>query len=425
MESRSRRLPLLEDLERYLGGFRGKRLLVRVDFNSPIDPKTGSLLDYSRIEAHLPTLRELREKGAALVLMSHQGKPGSSDFTTLEQHAEILSKLMGGGVEFIDDVIGPAAREAIKRLEPGSILLLDNTRLLAEETLNVPPEKHAMSIFVKRLAPLFDGYVNDAFATIHRNHTSIVGFPLRLPSAAGRLVQREMETLSKIFNPEVAPKVFVLGGGKVTDSVKIVEHLLESKTADYILTGGLLAMLLLLARGVDIGEANVEVLRSAGVDDRIEEKARHLIEAYGDTLITPIDFKVERSDGSVEVVDVGSRIDGYIRDIGPKTVSLYQEKMREAKLIVMRGPMGYMEDERFRAGTEALVEFALHTGAYVIFGGGHLASIARRVVAEEGIPQSRFHISSGGGALLYYLSGRPLPGIEALKLSAARFYGWR
>ncbi len=421
----TQRIPLLEDLEKYLGGFSGRKLLVRVDFNSPIDPKTGDIIDYSRIEAHIPTLRELLEKRAALVLMSHQGKPGSSDFTTLEKHADILSKLLGQDVVYIDDVIGPAARRSIEELEPGSVLLLDNTRLLSEEVMEAPPEKHAKTIFVRKLSPLFDGYVNDAFAAIHRSQPSIVGFPLVLPSAAGRLVQREMEALGKIFNPEVAPKVFVLGGGKVVDSVKIVETLLERKVADYILTGGLLAMLLLHVRGVDIGGANVEVLRSAGVDELVEKRARRLIEEYGDVLVTPVDFKVEKGDGSVEVVDVGSRIEGYIRDIGPKTVSLYKEKMRGAKLIVMRGPMGLMEDERFRAGTEALVEHALKTGAYVIFGGGHLASVARRVIREEGIPQARYHISSGGGALLLYLTGKPLPGIEALKLSASKFYGWR
>ncbi len=419
------RLPLIEDLEAHLGGLKGRRLLVRVDFNSPVNPQTGELLDYSRIEAHIPTLRELLERGAALVLMSHQGKPGSSDFVTLEQHAAILSKLLGQDVGFIDDVIGPAARDAIRSLEPGSILLLDNTRLLSEEVMEAPPEKHARTIFVRRLAPLFDGYVNDAFAAIHRSQPSIVGFPLVLPSAAGRLVQREMEALGKIFNPSVTPKVFVLGGGKVVDSVKIVEALLERRVADYILTGGLLAMLLLHVRGVDIGRPNLEVLRAAGVDELVEKRAARLVEEHGDTIVTPIDFRVEKSDGSVETVEVGGNINGYIRDIGPKTVELYKERMKDAKLIVMRGPMGVMEDERFRAGTEALVEYALHTNAYVIFGGGHLASVARRVIREEGIPQTRYHISSGGGALLLYLTGKPLPGIEALKLSAAKFYGWR
>ncbi|AEM39145.1 Phosphoglycerate kinase [Pyrolobus fumarii 1A] len=423
MGSGAARLPLIEDLENHLGGLKGKKLLVRVDFNSPVNPQTGEIIDYSRIEAHVPTLRELLERGAALVVISHQGKPGSSDFITLEQHASILSKLLGVDVAFVDDVIGPAAREAIKKLEPGSILMLDNTRLLSEEVIEAPPEKHAKTIFVKRLAPLFDGYINDAFAAIHRSQPSIVGFPMLLPSAAGRLVQREMDALSKIFNPSVAPKVFVLGGGKVTDSVKIVEALLERKVADYILTGGLLATLLLHAKGVDIGEKNVEVLKSAGVNELVIEKARRLIEAHKDVIVTPVDFKVE-IDGEVETVNVGEPIRGYIRDIGPETVKLYQERMEGAKLIVMRGPMGVMEDERFRAGTEELVEYALKSGAYVIFGGGHLASVARRVIRSEGIPAARYHISSGGGALLLYLSGKPLPGIEALKLSAAKFYGW-
>ncbi len=424
MQAPPNKIPVIEDLERHLGGLRGKKLLLRVDFNSPIDPKTGEILDYTRIEAHTGTIRELLEKGAALVLMSHQGKPGGSDFVTLEQHSKILSKLLGMDVLFIDDVIGPAAREAIKRLEAGQVLLLDNTRLLSEEVIEASPEFHANSIFVRKLSPLFDGYINDAFAAIHRSQPSIVGFPLRLPSAAGRLVQREMEALGKIFNPSLKPKVFVLGGGKVTDSVKIVEALLERNAADHILTGGLLATLMLYAKGVDIGEVNVKVLHSAGVNRLIVEKAQELLDRYASNIVLPIDFRVELDDGSVVVRRVGERIDGSIRDVGPETVKLYADYMRDAKLIVMRGPMGVMEDPRFREGTEELVKAALHTNAYVIFGGGHMASVARRVIREEEIPRTRYHISSGGGALLLYLSGKPLPGIEALKLSASKFYGW-
>ncbi len=416
-------IPAIEDLEEYLGGLNNRKILLRVDFNSPIDPRTGTILDYTRIEAHTGTIRELVEKGAAVVLMSHQGKPGGSDFVTLEQHAEILSKLLGMDVYFIDDVIGPAAREAIRKLESGQVLLLDNTRLLSEEVIEAPPEVHANTIFVRRLSPLFDGYVNDAFAAIHRSQPSIVGFPLRLPSAAGRLVQREMEALGKIYNPSLKPKVFVLGGGKVTDSVKIVEALLERGAADHILAGGLLATLMLYSKGVDIGEANIRVLHSAGVNRLIVEKVQELLDRYSSSIVLPVDFRVELDDGGVVVRRIGERIDGSIRDIGPETVKLYAGYLRGAKLIVMRGPMGVMEDPRFREGTETLVREALRSNAYVIFGGGHLASVARRVITDEGIPASHYHISSGGGALLLYLTGRPLPGIEALKLSASRFYG--
>ncbi len=404
-------IPLIDDLD-----IEGKRVLVRLDINSPIDPKTGRILDDSRIKAHTPTLRELSEKGCKIVAMSHQGRPVTDDFISLEGHARLLEKHLGLPVKFIDDVIGPAAREEIKRLEPGEILLLENIRIVSEETVEALPERHANTFLVRKLAPLFDAYINDAFATAHRSQPSLVGFPMVLPSAAGRLMEKEVRALSRAFNPEETPKVFVLGGGKVHDTIRIIEYIVKKRVAERILTTGLVAELFLLAKGVDLGRDNMELLERKGVLSLIPRARRLLLQ--GAPIETPVDFRVVRSDGSIEDQPV-YQVDGLIRDVGPNTVKIYREMMREANIIVMRGPAGVMEDPRFREGTRSLVKSALDSNAFTIFGGGHLTAIIR----ELGGLDSAGHLSTGGGALLLFLAGEPLPAIEALKISARKFLG--
>ena len=407
-------LPTIDDLdERY--GLRGAKVLLRVDLNSPVDPRDKRVIDDSRIRAHSVTVKELAERGAAVVVLSHQGRPGESDFISLREHAEILSKHTGLPVEFIDDVIGPAARERISSLEPGQVLLLDNTRLISEEIIEATPERHSKSIFVQRLAPLAQYYINDAFATAHRSQPSIVGFPLLMPSAVGRVMERELEALSKLYTEESKPRVFVLGGGKVHDTLRILEHLHANKAVDRVLTAGLVAELFLLAKGVDIGEPNRRFLENKGITALIPRARRLLLR--GLPLETPMDFVTLVGD-KVEVETVGN-IRGLIRDIGPQTVRMYSEMMKEARLIVLRGPAGVVEDPRFREGSRALVKAAVESGAYVIIGGGHLNVIA----AELGlVDRPNLHVSTGGGALLLFLAGEELPGIRALQLSASKFF---
>ncbi len=409
-------IPVIDDLdEKY--GIKGSRVLMRIDVNSPIDPKTGEILDDTRIRAHVPTIRELLERGAALVLMSHQGRPGEPDFVSLERHAELLSKHLGQPVNFIDDVIGPAARNAIASLKPGEVLLLDNTRLVSEEIIEATPEKHANSIFVRRLAKLFNYYVNDAFATAHRSQPSIVGFPMVLPSAAGRLMEKELTALSKLYKPEERPRVFVLGGGKVHDTIRILEYLHANHAADRILATGLVAELFMVAKGINIGRRNIEVLEAKGILALIPRARRLLLR--GLPLETPVDFVTER-DGEVKVEAVGGNgIEGVIKDIGPQTISMYSEIMKEAKVIVLRGPAGVIEDPRFRRGTEELVKAAAATNAYIIVGGGHLNVIASKLGL---VGRQNVHLSTGGGALLLFLAGEELPGLTALLKSARKFF---
>jgi len=408
------KIPTIDDLdERY--GIKDTKILLRIDINSPIDPETGKILDDSRIKAHSGTIRELAERGAAVVVMSHQGRPGGDDFVSLGEHAKLLEKYVGAPVEFLDDVIGPAARKRIKELKPGEILLLDNTRLMSEEIIEATPEKHSKSIFVQRLAPLFNYYVNDAFATAHRSQPSIVGFPLVLPSAAGRVMEKELTALAKLYKQEERPRVFVLGGGKVHDTLRILEHLHANQIADRILLTGLIAELFVVAKGLDIGSENRRVLERKGILALIPRARRLLLR--GLPVETPIDFKT-LIDNEVRVEHVGS-IRGVIRDIGPQTIKTYTEFMREARLIVMRGPAGVIEDPRFREGSLQLVKAALDSEAYVIIGGGHLNAIVAELGAYN---RPNLHVSTGGGALLLFLAGEDLPGLVALASSARKFF---
>jgi len=388
----------------------GRKVLLRVDINSPIDPASQSILDDTRFRAHAPTIRELVEKGAAVVVMSHQGRPAGDDFVRLEKHAEVLSRVTGLPVDYVEDVIGPEARRRIGGLKPGQVLLLDNTRLVSEDYVEAPPETHARSIMVRTLSRHANIYVNDAFATVHRSQASIVGFPLVIPAAAGRLLEREVRALSRAVSSEEKPKVFVLGGAKLKDTVRVIRHLVESGAADDILTVGLVGLLFLLVQGVRVGAAEKIIMKKAGQETI--DLARELV-ARGAPIRVPRDFLAEIN-GDVEIVDARN-IRGAPKDVGPETVEYYGQLMENARVIVMRGPACVIEDPRFRSGTRLLVQKALETGAFTIFGGGHFNAILSTL--PETLRQRVGHISTGGGALLYFLAGRELPGLKALASS--------
>ncbi|MEN2999577.1 MAG: phosphoglycerate kinase [Acidilobaceae archaeon] len=395
--------------------FSRKKVLLRVDFNSPVDPRTGKLLDVSRIVEHSVTVKELAERGAAVVVMSHQGRPLDSDYVGLALHAEALSKVIGQEVKFVEDVTGPAARAAIERAEPGEVLVLDNTRFMAEDNVEAPPEKHANSVLVSRLSPLFSYFVNDAFATSHRSQATIVGFPLKLPSVAGRVMEKELKALNRVVEMPDRPKVFVLGGAKLDDTFKVVKHVVQSGIADEVLTGGLVGVMFLMAKGVEVPR-DVAARVMARIPPELFEEAKELVRKH-DNVLAPQDFAVETKEG-VSVSQAHS-IAGAPKDIGPATVEDYRGKIERAKIVVMRGPVGVIEDQRFRAGTEALVRAALQSKAFTVFGGGHFISMAASLPEQERAKVG--HISTGGGALLYFLAGNVLPGLEALARSNEKF----
>ena len=392
----------------------GKKILLRVDINCPIS-KDGKILDDSRIRIHSGTVKRLLENGAAVVILAHQGRPGMDDFTDLSEHAKLLGKYVGTEIHFIDDVMGPESISMIKKLSPGEALMLDNVRFLAEESIEASGEFHARSYLVRRLSPYFDYFVNDAFATAHRKHASIVGFPYTLPSLAGDVMEREIIALTEIKDPRLSPKVFVLGGAKISDSVRILKNILGNYRDSKVLLTGLLSELFFLSAGINLGKMSREKLERVGALTLVGN-VREIYLKYRDRLLLPVDYILE--DGSTMKVGENYADSKEIRDIGSETVSLYEEEMRRARVIVLRGPAGVIEDKRFRRGSLELIKSALRTNAKVIVGGGHLTAILEELSPEE---RNKAHNSTGGGALLLFLGGEELPAIEALAHSAEKF----
>jgi len=403
--------------------FHDKTALCRVDLNSPLDPKTQKILDDSRIREHAKTVRELSDKEAKTVILAHQGDPSIPDqFAPLEQHAQILSKLTGRDVQYIDDTFGPAAREAIRKLEKGRILVLENTRYfsedtrLFEDTIKKSPEEQAKTLLVQKLYPLADVFVNDAFAAAHRAQPSLVGFPEVLPSVAGRVMEAELNALIRIRDNPQKPCIFCLGGRKISDKYEMMEPVLRNKVADKLLTSGVIGLLMLKASGLELGSATESLIREMHYD-KFLPISRNLLDTYGrDKIELPTDVAVEQ-DGRKEI-DVSSLpVDAPIMDVGKKTVNKYSTIIRDAKTVFFSGPPGTFENEQFSAGTEQLLKAIAESGSFSVVGGGHSMAALRKYNVLDKVS----YTSTGGGALVRYLSGEELPAIAALKKAAKRF----
>ncbi len=387
-----------------------KTVIVRVDINSPIDPETEEIMDDNRIVKCSDTITELSDKGAKVVVIAHQGRPGGEDFTTLEKHAKKMSEVFGTEVQYIDDLFGPAAREKISDLGSGEILLLENARFYSEEVLNRDPKKQAKTHFVQKLAPLADLYVNDAFAAAHRSQPSLVGFGEVLPAAAGRLMESELVGLDKARNPE-HPCLHVLGGAKVDDSIALIEHVLEKGLADKVLTGGIVGQVFLAADSVDIGESNLEFIKEEGFEEEIDI-AEELLSKFGDSIHIPEDVRIEVEEGKAKNISLKELpTEKPIYDIGDETVSSYDEEIKKASTVVANGPLGVFEKSEFAKGTNGVLDSIASSDAFTAIGGGHLVAAAR----ESGITDKIDHVSTGGGACLNFLSGEKLPVVEILK----------
>ncbi|HQQ37430.1 MAG TPA: phosphoglycerate kinase [Methanothrix sp.] len=388
-----------------------KRVLLRVDFNSPMDP-SGNILDDKRIRSHLETLRALEECRVAII--AHQSRAGKKDYTTLEAHARILTRLLRRDVSYIDDIFGSHAQNSIKSLRPGEVILLENTRFYAEENMNRSPADHAKSHMVRKLAPLFDLFVNDAFAVSHRSHCSVVGFTEVLPSIAGILMDREITALDRGLRGNEHPTVFSLGGTKADDSIKVVRNVLSRGGADKILTSGVVATVFMMAKGIDVGEANRKFVEDQEYLEQIPIAAK-LLQEYPDKIVLPSDVALNQNGERVEVSVDKLPAPLPIADIGLETIVSYSKFLKEAKVTVLNGPTGIFEQEKFKLGTSELLKAAT-LSSYSIAGGGHSVAAIEQLDLE-----SKFsHVSMGGGASITYLSGESLPGIEALKKAAAR-----
>lgn len=396
------KFPTLDDVD-----VSGKTVLVRVDINSPIDPKTGEILDDTRIRECAPTIKELSEKCAKVVVLAHQGRPGDEDFTSLEKHSKKLSAALGQIVMYVDDVFGHTARKAIETLEPGEVLLLDNVRFCKEENITQPAEELAKTELVSTLAELADIYVNDAFASAHRSQASLVGFGVLLPTYAGRLMEREINGLSRALSPE-RPCVYVLGGAKVDDSLKIIEHVLGRKVADEVLTGGLIGHVFLAAAGRDIGAPNLELLEK----DFAEEigSAKKSLTKYGEKIKIPNDVVVDDHGKPKQLSVEQLPTELPISDIGGRTVADYSKSIAEAETIVANGPLGIFENRNFARGTFEILKAMARSKAFTVIGGGHMVAAAQ----EAGVADKIKHISTGGKACISFLSGEKLPVIEML-----------
>ena len=388
-----------------------KRVLLRVDFNSPMDP-SGNILDDKRIRSHLETLRALEDCRVAII--AHQSRAGKKDYTTLEAHARILTRLLRRDVSYIDDIFGSHAQNSIKSLRPGEVILLENTRFYAEENMNRSPADHAKSHMVRKLAPLFDLFVNDAFAVSHRSHCSVVGFTEVLPSIAGILMDREITALDRGLRGNEHPTVFSLGGTKADDSIKVVRNVLSRGGADKILTSGVVATVFMMAKGIDVGEANRKFVEDQEYLEQIPIAAK-LLQEYPDKIVLPSDVALNQNGERVEVSVDKLPAPLPIADIGLETIVSYSKFLKDAKVTVLNGPTGIFEQEKFKLGTSELLKAAT-LSSYSIAGGGHSVAAIEQLDLE-----SKFsHVSMGGGASITYLSGESLPGIEALKKAAAR-----
>jgi phosphoglycerate kinase len=391
---------------------RDKRVLLRLDINAPLDPTNNLILDDTRIVSARPTLDALNQ--ARVVVMSHQSRPGKEDFTSLQQHVALLQKNCSQPVLFIDDVMGPAARDAIKKTKRGEVLVLDNVRFCSEENLEDSGEKLAKTNLVSRLASLFNLYVNDAFATAHRAQASLVGFPYVLPSAAGRLMEKELAALKKVLERPDRPSTFVLGGAKIEDKVPVIENILSTGKVDHVLVGGNVAKALLKAGGHRLNDADEEMLAEA--PEQVE-KAKSILASHHGHIVMPTDFgTLERGKRTETPISKLSGA-GKCLDIGEETSEKFLGIIRESKTVVASGPMGVFEEDGFESGTKAVLEGMADSDAFTVIGGGHLAGYA----GIMGIAERFSHVSTAGGAMLSLLAGEELPAIEALVEAAKRY----
>ncbi len=393
---------------------KGARVLVRIDINSPLGPCREILDDY-RVQAHAKTVRYLAERGARVVVLAHQGRPGRDDFASLEKHRDLLEKYVGKEVKFIDDVMGPAARNAITKLEPGEILLLDNVRFVSEEVIEKRMEAQVDTYLVKRLAPLFDYFVFDGFAVAHRAQPSVVGFPQVLPSCMGLVLESELRALAEIERMRDTA-VLVVGGAKVPETLRALEEALERNTFRKILVGGLVGVVFIAARYGFVTTALRSMVESYGLLSYVDY-ARKLLERWGERIEIPADVAIS-VDGTRIDVDVFS-ISSEVMDVGSTTIRNYIDIVRRNQVIVFSGPLGYIESDMFIKGTATLMMEAVSAGKRVVIGGGHTIAAARKL----GIVDKLFHVSTGGRAFLEALVGKNLPALRALEVSTERFWG--
>ena len=388
----------------------GKTVLLRAEFNSPLG-QDGTILDDKRIRESVPTISELED--SMVVLLAHQGRPGKKDFTTLEQHAKRLQRYVKQDVHYVDDIFGSHARSDIVRLEPGQVLLLENVRFYSEEVMEMAPQAAAKTIMVKKLAPLAHVFLNDAFGAAHRSQDSLVGFTPVMPSGAGRLMQKEIDSLTEAMQGG-GEVIYVLGGAKVDDIIGVTKNVLEKKIASKVLATGVMANLFLVASGINIGKPNIEFLDKNGLMGEVP-MAKEILQKFGDKVAMPEDVAIDKDGKRVEISVKQLPTDYVISDIGHETIANFSDIIRHADKVILKGPAGVFENPEFAAGTRDILKAASNAKFSVICG-GHSAVL----VDQLGIQDKFTHVSTGGGAAVDFLSGKPMPAIDALKAARKR-----
>jgi phosphoglycerate kinase len=395
----------------------GKRVLLRVDINSPVDRATGRITNEARIDKSLPTIRDLADRGARLVIIAHQGD--SLDYhnlVSLEEHAGRLAHKLSRPVGFVDDVAGPEARRRVTALESGEILLLDNVRYHGEELstferdVKLTPEQMADTYLVRNLAPLFDLYVNDAFAAAHRGAPTMVAFQRLMPSAAGRLLKTEVDALSRLIDTPARPAVFLLGGLKVSDGFSMMDRVLDDGLADRVLTSGVLGEIFLMASGIELGATTEQFIADRDLT-RYVETAAALLERHPDRIALPAD--VATADGGERrELEVGALpAESLLLDVGATTIAAYEAEIAGAGTVFVNGPAGAYEQAGADLGTRRLWAAVAAAPGMTAIGGGDTVASATGFVDLDQID----FVSTGGGALIRFVSGQPLPLFDAFR----------
>jgi phosphoglycerate kinase len=381
---------------------KGKRVLVRVDFNVPLDAERN-ITDDTRIRAALPTIKYLLERGARVILASHLGRPKGQrkEEFSLAPVARRLEELLGQPVSKLDDCVGPQVEAGVRAMKDGDVILLENLRFYKEEEANDEG-------FAKALASLADTYVNDAFGAAHRAHASTAGVAEFVPGVAGFLMEKEIEVMGKALSVPERPFVAILGGAKVKDKVGVISNLIEK--VDSLIVGGGMAYTFLKAQGLEIGKSIVDE-EKLDLAKELMEKAK----AKGVKFLLPVDVIVAdkfAEDADIKVVDVNEiPSDWQALDIGPKTREAFAREIADAKTVVWNGPMGVFEMKPFAEGTRRIAKALADSRAVTIVGGGDSAA----AISEMGFADKMTHVSTGGGASLEFLEGKVLPGVAALK----------
>ncbi|MCB2171863.1 phosphoglycerate kinase [archaeon] len=389
----------------------GKTVFLRADINSPLDPNSKRILDATRIQAVIPTVRSLKD--TKLIIGAHQSRPGKYDFTSLESHSKVLQMYLERPVKYTNDIVGEEAQKEIKALKKGDVLVLNNVRMMEEENKKAPVEELRDTELVQTLSKYVDYFVNDAFAAAHRSQASLVGLSNVVPMLAGRLMEQELRALNRVLDKPERPSVYLLGGAKVDDRIPVIDRVLRDDIADKILIGGLVADSFQMARGKmkkRYEELNEEELKQVDV-------CKNILDKYPNQIQLPMDVALDVKGERVEVFIDRITEEKNIYDIGLNTIAQYCSTIEKSETVVAEGPLGMFERRGFDIGTKELLRCMARCKGFTVVGGGHMGAMASML----GINDQMSHVSTGGGAMLSMLAGETLPVVAALEGSKQRY----